>query len=234
MNVCVIPARGGSKRIPRKNIKEFNGKPIIAYSIEAALKSNLFERVIVSTDDEEIKRIAESYGAEVPYIRPIELSGDLSGTIPVIQHAIEWLEHRNFKLSNICCLYATAPFVNIKTLKKSYEMFKNHNSSYCFGVASFSFPIQRAVRIAKSGRINMFQPENFLKRSQDLEDAYHDAGQFCWGRVSAFKENEFVFSECSIPYVIPRHLVQDIDTNEDWIRAELMHQLLNTKGELYD
>ncbi len=226
MNICVIPARGGSKRILRKNIKDFLGKPIIAYSIEVALKSNCFDKVIVSTDDDEIAVIAKKYGAKVPFIRPNELSNDYAGTIPVIKHAIEWLEENNNTIDNVCCLYATAPFIQSKIIFKAYQQLKDSSADYCFGVTSFAFPIQRAIKIVQDDKVDMFYPEHFNTRSQDLEEAYHDAGQFYWGKAQAFKDGLSIFSEVSSPYILPRYLVQDIDSTEDWIRAEAMYKVL--------
>ena len=226
MNICVIPARAGSKRIPRKNIKEFNGKPIIAYSIEAALKSNCFSQVIVSTDDDEIIEVARKYGAEVSFVRPDELSNDYVGTIPVIKHTIEWMEDNNNYIENVCCLYATAPFIQSKIISKAYKQLKDSSADYCFSVTSFAFPIQRAIKIVRGYKVDMFYPEYLNIRSQDLEEAYHDAGQFYWGKAQAFKDELPIFSEVATPYVLPRYLVQDIDTMEDWIRAEAMHKVL--------
>ena len=226
MNICVIPARAGSRRIPRKNIKEFNGKPIIAYSIEAALKSNCFSQVIVSTDDDEIAEVAKKYGAHVPFVRPDELSNDYVGTIPVIKHTIEWMEDNNNYIENVCCLYATAPFIKSKIISKAYQQLKNSSADYCFSVTSFAFPIQRAIRIVQDNKVDMFYPEHFNTRSQDLEEAFHDAGQFYWGKAQAFKDELPIFSEVATPYVLPRYLVQDIDTMEDWIRAEAMYRVL--------
>ena len=226
MNICVIPARAGSRRIPRKNIKEFNGKPIIAYSIEAALKSNCFSQVIVSTDDDEISDVAKKYGAYVPFVRPDELSNDYVGTIPVIKHTIEWMEDNNNYIENVCCLYATAPFIQSKIISKAYQQLKNSSADYCFSVTSFAFPIQRAIRIVQDNKVDMFYPEHFNTRSQDLEEACHDAGQFYWGKAQAFKAELPLFSEVATPYVLPRYLVQDIDTMEDWIRAEIMFKVL--------
>lgn len=226
MNICVIPARAGSKRIPRKNIKEFNGKPIIAYSIEAALKSNCFNKIIVSTDDDEISEVARNHGAHVPFVRPDELSNDYVGTIPVVKHTIEWMENNNNYIENVCCLYATAPFIKPKTLSKAYRQLIKSSADYCFSVTSFAFPIQRAIRISHGDKVEMFNPELFDKRSQDLEEAYHDAGQFYWGKAQAFKDESPLFSEIATPYVLPRYLVQDIDTMEDWVRAEAMHKVL--------
>ena len=226
MNICVIPARAGSRRIPRKNIKEFNGKPIIAYSIEAALKSNCFSQVIVSTDDDEISEVAKKYGAHVPFVRPDELSNDYVGTIPVIKHTIDWMEDNNNYIENVCCLYATAPFIQSKIISKAYQQLKNSSADYCFSVTSFAFPIQRAIRIVQDNKVDMFYPEHFNTRSQDLEEACHDAGQFYWGKAQAFKAELPLFSEVATPYVLPRYLVQDIDTMEDWIRAEAMYRVL--------
>jgi len=226
MNICVVPARGGSKRIPRKNIKVFNGKPIIAYSIEAALESNCFDQVIVSTDDNKIAEVAKTYGAKVPFIRPAALSNDYAGTIPVIKHTIEWLENHNNTIDNVCCLYATAPFIQSQTIFKAFQQLQESKADYCFSATSFTFPIQRAIRITRDDKVEMFYPEYFNVRSQDLEEAYHDAGQFYWGKAQAFKDELPIFSEAASPYILPRYLVQDIDTTEDWIRAEVMYRVL--------
>ena len=232
MNICVIPARGGSKRIPLKNIKIFNDKPIIAYSIEAALKSNCFDRVIVSTDDDQIAEVAKKYGAEVPFIRPAELSNDYIGTIPVIKHTIEWFENNNNSIQDVCCLYATAPFIQSKIISRAYQQFKDLNSDYCFSVTSFVFPIQRAIKLVNKNKVSMFYPEYLNMRSQDLDEAYHDAGQFYWGKAQAFIDELPIFSEVASPYVLPRYLVQDIDTLDDWIRAEAMYKVLKKTNVL--
>lgn len=230
MKVCIIPARGGSKRIPRKNIKDFLGKPMIGYSIEAALKSGCFDRVIVSTDDQEIAQVAKTFGAEVPFMRPNELANDHAGTLPVIKHAIEWFEQHESKLNEVCCLYATAPFVQADSIKQAYKQLQTTQADYCFSVTSFAFPIQRAIKITQHQRIEMFYPEQINTRSQDLEEAYHDAGQFYWGKAEAFKLLIPLFSENASPFPLPRHLVQDIDTQEDWVRAEMMYQVLKRGG----
>lgn len=227
MRLCVIPARGGSKRIPRKNIKSFCGKPMIAYSIEAALKSGLFDKIVVSTDDEEIAKIAKSYGAEVPFMRPPELSDDHTATIPVIAHAIKATCKDLAQVEAVCCIYATAPFVSAKFIKEAYEKLVATKSSYAFSATSFPFPVQRAIRLTKDDRVEMFSPENFAVRSQDLEEAYHDAGQFYWGTPSAWLEGKIIFAPHSTAVLLPRHLVQDIDTPEDWIRAEFMFKAMN-------
>ena len=230
MIVCIIPARGGSKRIPRKNIKVFLGKPMIAYSIEAALKSGCFDRVIVSTDDQKIAEVSKKYGAEVPFIRPNELANDHAGTLPVIKHAIEWFEEHVSKLSEVCCLYATAPFVQASSIKQAYKQLQATQADYCFSVTSFAFPIQRAIKITQEQRVEMFYPEHFNTRSQDLEEAYHDAGQFYWGKAEAFKQLKPLFSEHASLFILPRYVVQDIDTQEDWVRAEIMYQVLKQSG----
>jgi len=226
MNVAIIPARGGSKRIPRKNIKNFCGRPMIVWSIEAALESNAIDRVIVSTDDKEIASVANSYGADVPFIRPPELSDDFVGTVPVIKHAIEWLSQHKEAPSNVCCIYATAPFVCAEDLDKGFELLIGGNINYAFGVTSYDFPIQRAIKINRDMRVEMFQPENFNKRSQDLEEAWHDAGQFYWGTSEAWNTEQVIFSVQSVSIKIPRYRVQDIDTPEDWERAEWLFKAI--------
>lgn len=226
MKIAIIPARGGSKRIPRKNIREFCGKPIIAYSIEAARQSNCFDRIIVSTDDAEIATVARDWGAETPFLRPAELANDFAGTIPVIKHAIEWFNKNEIQPELACCIYATAPFVTLQDLRRGLDTLLSTKSEYAFTLTSYPFPIQRAVKLTLSGRITMFQPEHFNTRSQDLEDAYHDAGQFYWGRCEAFLRELPMFSEAAAPVLLPRHRVQDIDTLEDWSRAELMFKIL--------
>jgi len=225
MNLCVIPARGGSKRIPRKNIKLFHGKPIIAYSIEAALKSNCFDKVIVSTDDNEIAEIAQQYGAEIPFMRPKELADDYAGTIPVINHAINWFIEQNETPKYVCCIYATAPLIQVDSIQKSYDLMQQEQAEYCFTATSFPFPIQRAIKIQANKRLAMFYPEYFNTRSQDLEEAYHDAGQFYWGKSEAFLQEKPLFSEVAVPYLLPRNLVQDVDTFEDWEQAEALFKL---------
>ncbi|MDC0446752.1 pseudaminic acid cytidylyltransferase [Gammaproteobacteria bacterium] len=229
MRLCVIPARGGSKRIPGKNIKKFLDKPVIAYSIEAAIISGCFDKVIVSTDNEEITNLAKEYGAEVPFIRPKELSDDFTTTNEVIKHAIEWFEKQGQQPTEVCCIYATAPFVQAYAINKANKQMRKEHADYCFTATSFAFPIQRAIKITKDNRIDMFQPEHFGSRSQDLEKAFHDAGQFYWGRAEAFKQQKPIFSKYSTIYTLPRFLVQDIDTIEDWVTAELMYKFLQSE-----
>ena len=226
MRLAVIPARGGSKRIPRKNIKPFCGKPIIAWSIEAARQSGCFDRIVVSTDDAEIADVARSCGAEVPFVRPAELSDDLTGTGPVIAHAIEW-QCRNARAPvDVCCIYATAPFIQASDLQCGLETLLGSAAEYAFSVTSYAFPIQRAIRITSDNRIEMFNSEHLNTRSQDLEEAWHDAGQFYWGTSRAWLAGVPIFSHAAAPVVLPRHRVQDIDTPEDWLRAELLFDVL--------
>jgi pseudaminic acid cytidylyltransferase len=232
--VAIIPARSGSKRIPKKNVKDFFGKPLIAYSIETALASNLFEKVVVTTDDEQIAKIAQKFGAEVPFIRPKELSDDFTGTVDVVNHAIEYLESKGESYEYICTIYATAPLLQEKYLIQGYESLKNSDAVNAFSATTMPFPIQRTFKLDANGRCEMFTPEHYMTRSQDLEEAYQDAGQFYFTNRTRQIEskNKVVFSDISIPIILPRHLVQDIDTLEDWTRAEYMYQVLNQ--DIYD
>jgi len=220
--IAVIPARGGSKRIPRKNIKPFYGKPMIAWSIEAAIKSTMFDRIVVTTDDEEIARIAREYGAEVPFIRPSELSDDYAGTTEVIAHAIQALADIDIHVDTVCCIYATAPFVRPTDIIESYKAFTSGDWDYCFTVTDFPAPIFRSFKRDVNGAVEMFYPEHFKTRSQDLPEAFHDAGQFYWGRAEAWINGAVIFSDRSYGFSIPRWRVQDIDTLDDWKRAELI------------
>jgi len=231
MRLAVIPARGGSKRIPRKNIRSFGGRPMIAWPIQAALESGCFDRVIVSTDDAEIAAVAQAEGAEVPFLRPAELSDDHTATIPVIAHAVAWQNAHGATAQEVCCLYATAPFVRAEYLRRGLEVLRETGASYAFSVTSYAFPIQRAIRITREVRIEMFQPEHFNTRSQDLAEAWHDAGQFYWGRAEAWLSDGPLFGPDSAPVPLPRHRVQDIDTPEDWERAEWMFRAIASLPE---
>jgi pseudaminic acid cytidylyltransferase len=226
MRLAVIPARGGSKRIPRKNIKLFGGKPMIAWSLEAAKVSECFDQIIVSTDDREIAEVARNYGADVPFMRPKELADDYTGTTPVIAHAINWLLQNGANPQEVCCIYATAPFVLASDLRRGLELLEKSECDYAFSVTSYAFPIQRAIRITSAKKVEMFQAEHFNTRSQDLEEAYHDAGQFYWGKVEAWLASKPLFSAGSAPVILPRYRVQDIDTPEDWIRAEWLFKAM--------
>ena len=227
MQLAVIPARGGSKRIPRKNIKEFHGKPMIAWSIQAALNSSCIDEVWVSTDDEEIAAIAQTYGAKVPFIRPAHLSDDFSTTADVMQHAIQEYQIQYQQLPDyVCCLYATAPFVQQQDLLKGFERIQSQDLDYVFSATNYSFPIQRAIKLDTDGKVSMFTPEHFNTRSQDLEEAWHDAGQFYWGKTSAWLRKSMIFSTNSSIVSLPQFKVQDIDTPQDWQRAELIAKTL--------
>ncbi len=228
MRLCVIPARGGSKRIPRKNIRLFAGRPIIAWSIQAALETGLFDRVMVSTDDEEIAEVARVHGAEIPFLRPRELADDHTGTNAVAKQVIRWHDEQGISVEYACCLYATAPFVRVADLRDAHDRLVDSGKSFVFSVTSFPFPIQRALRLNSQGEVEAMYPEFRATRSQDLEPAWHDAGQFYWGRAAAFLNDEVLFSPASLPFILPRHRVQDIDTEEDWRRAELMFAALQT------
>ena len=219
--IAVIPARGGSKRIPRKNIKLFCGKPLIAYSIETAKKSTLFDKIVVSTDDDEIAEVARACGSEV-LKRPKELADDFTGTADVTKHALSVYTGYTFA----CTIYATAPMLHEEYLKEGLTQLKqNEDAVMAFGVTTYAYPIWRSFKITEDNRCEMFWKENYHKRSQDLEEAFHDAGQFYWEKVGVQK-SDIAFGKDSIPVKIPRYLVQDIDTPEDWKRAEMMYHSL--------
>lgn len=228
--IAIIPARGGSKRIPRKNIRDFFGKPLIAYSIQTALESKLFEKVVVSSDDEEIAEISQKYGAEIPFLRPKELSDDFTGTSDVIEHTLKFFEERGESYEYNCTIYATAPLLQVKYLIEGYKKLKDSDAINSFSCTSMPFPIWRTFQITTENRAQMFWEENALKRSQDLIEAYQDAGQFYWNnreRAKKLIDKKILFSDISIPIVLPRYLVQDIDTLEDWERCEFMYEAIN-------
>ncbi len=226
MRLAVIPARGGSKRIPRKNIRNFGGVPMIGHSIAAAVSSGLFDRIVVSTDDEEIAAIAREHGAEIPFMRPAEIADDAASTAQVMHHAVELLQTEAQPLSAVCCIYATAPFIRPQDLAEGLEVFAEGNWNYTFSATSFAFPIQRAFRLTPDGGVEMFQPQHLATRSQDLEHAYHDAGQFYWGSADVWLTEQPIFSRQSAAILLPRSRVQDIDTEEDWAAAELAFKVL--------
>jgi len=224
--ICIIPARGGSKRIPRKNIRNFRGHPVISWSVRAALQSKCFDRIIVSTDDAEIANYSESIGAEIPFVRPSALSNDLADTRSVVKHAINALFDQPSSLIHVCCLYATSPFVLPNDISSSYELFcKSRIGSVIFPATSFPFPIQRAIRIDSEGYSSCVDSASMLRRSQDLEEYFHDAGQFYWATANTWCGKSNLY-ENGRPLLLPRWRVQDIDTEEDWKSAELMHSLL--------
>lgn len=228
-SVAIIPARGGSKRIPRKNLKSFDGVPMIVRSIRTALDCGLFDQVVVSTDDEEIADVARTHGALVPFVRPVELADDFTGTAAVIVHALSQLPIFDY----VCCIYATAPLLQARYLRQGHELLVQHpEKSFAFSVTGFGFPVQRALTLDEQGALTSLYPEFRNTRSQDLPEAYQDAGQFYWGRTEAWLRGDVLFSPASLPVILPRHLVQDIDTLEDWKRAEYLYAALKAGGEL--
>ena len=231
-SICIIPARGGSKRILKKNIKDFLGKPIISYSIDKAINSKLFDSIIVSTDDDEIAEISAKYGASIPFRRPDYLSDDYSTTLDVIKHAIEWSENRSGNIEFVCCLYPTAPFVEIRDLINAYEIIKNNQqSSLLISAVKYSYPIQRSFTISTNGLTKLYFEDYLKSRSQDLEAFYHDAGQFYWGKKEAWLTNPDIHNG-GLGYLIPNWRVVDIDTIDDWNKAEILYNGAKTKLEL--
>ena len=231
--IALIPARGGSKRIPRKNIRDFAGKPMIAWSIMRAQASGCFDAVVVSTDDEEVAAIAREHGAEVPFMRPAELADDHATTLDVIVHALGALADSAWApVEQLCCLYATAPFVQAGDLQRGLHALDASGDGYAVSVAEYAAPVQRALRLNQDGRLAMLAPEYVTVRSQDLEPAWHDAGQFYWGYTAAFEQGLPLLSEAAVPVVLPSHRVQDIDTEDDWRRAEVLFRVLGELGEL--
>jgi carbamoyl-phosphate synthase large subunit len=227
MKIALIPARGGSKRIPRKNIRLFGGRPVIAWSIAAARDSGLFDRIICSTDDEEIAAVAQAWGAEAPFRRPAALSDDHATTLAVVQHALEWAGAEGLPLEAICCIYPASPFVTAERLRAGYEALKASGAQFCLPVARFPAPIQRAIRRTADDRLEMFQPDQFAVRSQDLEPGWFDVGQFFWGRPDALRRGVRVFGPDTVALETPLWRAVDIDTPEDWIRAERLWNALS-------
>ena len=224
-NLAIITARGGSKRIPRKNIKEFCGKPIIAYSIEAAHKSGCFDEVMCSTDDEEIAEVAKRYGASVPFMRSASTANDFATTADVLNEVIAEYQKRGNVFDCFCCLYPTAPFVNAERIRQGLEMMIAAKANGAMPVVQYSYPIQRALKIS-GGAISMREPEHLRSRSQDLEPMYHDAGQYYWYRVESFLKNPNLMVNNPVAIVTPDEEVQDIDTLDDWKMAEKKYRLL--------
>ena len=224
MSIAIIPARGGSKRIPRKNIKLFNERPIISYSIQIAKKSGLFSEVVVSTDDEEIKKISESYGAVVPFLRPKHISDDHTGTHEVIKHSVKKLISLDYSFDYACCIYPTAPFIETKDLMEGLKILKKGSYKSVFAASEFNYPIERSFFIKGKG-LKMFFPEKYDVRSQDLRRAFHDAGQFYWSRVEDWLGDAPKFDENCYPIIIPSWRVQDIDSIDDWKRAETIFEI---------
>ncbi len=228
MNIAVIPARGGSKRIPRKNIKKFCGQPMISYAITAAKQSGLFDHIVVSTDDEEVARIANQWGAETPFLRPVELSNDYVATAPVITHSIEACQNLGWVFDNVCCIYPCVPFIQVDDLRGAFISLTTNDADYCFPVTEFPSAIQRALKLLTNGKMQPFFSEFEITRTQDLEPAYYDAGQFYWGKPDTWLINPRIHSS-GIGYIIPNWRVVDIDTSDDWVRAELIYRSIINK-----
>jgi N-acylneuraminate cytidylyltransferase len=225
--VAIIPARGGSKRIPQKNIRPFAGKPIIAYSIKAALEAKCFAQVMVSTDDPQIAEIGKQYGATVPFFRSEKNSDDYSGIAEVLVEVLDQYEKSGQHFDYVCCLLPTAPFVTAKRLLEGRKLLIESGADTVVPVTRFSYPIQRAMKIDGDRMLKMFWPENYEKRSQDLEPAYHDVGQFYWAQTSVLCETMQLFCDNTMPLVIPEMEVQDIDSEEDWKIAEFKYQMFS-------
>lgn len=226
MRLAVIPARGGSKRVPRKNVRPFCGRPMIAWPIAAARASGSFDRIVVSTDDDEIAEVSRGLGALVPFRRPEALCGDHATSIAVVAHAVRWHVENGFDPEAVCCIYPTAPFVQPRDLAAGLALLEETGRDFVFPVTSYAFPIQRALRRDAAGGVEMLHPEYELARSQDLEEAFHDAGLFYWGRPRPWLAQARIYGPASATLALPRHRVQDIDTEEDWRRAELMFEAI--------
>lgn len=226
-NIAIIPARGGSKRIPRKNIKDFLGKPIIAYSVEAAINSRVFDEVMVSTDDAEIAEIAKKYGANDPFFRSPELSNDMAMTAPVLVEVLNEYKKSGQEFDYGCCIYPCAPFINSQKIKEGLKLIKGNNADNAVPVVQFSYPIQRALKI-ENNKLSMILPENLNVRSQDLMPAYHDIGQYYWFKVESFLKEPILFSKNTVPIITAEREVQDIDTEEDWEIAEIKYKVLKS------
>ncbi|MDB0053291.1 pseudaminic acid cytidylyltransferase [Alphaproteobacteria bacterium] len=224
MKVAIIPARGGSKRIPRKNIKEFNGKPIIAWAILTAQKTKLFDLIVVSTDDNEIKSVSEQYGAIVPFIRPAGISDDNTPTVPVISHAVKEIDKLYGYVDQACCVYPCSPLLTASDLIKALSMLESTAADFVYPVVEYPHPIFRSMRKSKNGKMQFIYPEYELTKTQDLENVFHDAGQFYWGKAQAWRGLKKMHSD-GIGMEIPSYRVVDIDTEDDWKRAELLFQL---------
>jgi pseudaminic acid cytidylyltransferase len=224
MRVAIIPARGGSKRIPRKNIKVFNGKPIIVWAIHAAQKSGLFDYIIVSTDDSEIKSVSEKNGAIVPFIRPANISDDHTPTVPVISHAIKEIDRLYKFVEYACCIYPCSPLILASDIVEAFNMLESTGEDFVYPVVEYPHPIFRSMRQSKKGKMEFIYPEHELTKTQDLETVFHDAGQFYWGRAEAWRQLKKMHTD-GLGMEIPSYRVVDIDTEDDWKRAELLSQL---------
>jgi pseudaminic acid cytidylyltransferase len=229
VKVAIIPARGGSKRIPRKNIKLFCGKPMIAWAIDAARKSGLFGHIIVSTEDREIAELSAQWGAEIPFIRPENLADDLTPTVPVVAHAVSHCISLGWDIDYACCIYPCSPLLRINDLVEVLDLVREQDVDFAYPVAEYAHPVQRAMRRLPGGKMQFIMPEFELMRTQDLEKSYHDAGQFYWGKASAWREQRKMHTG-GLGLPIPNWRVVDIDSMEDWKRAEMIFQLLKQES----
>jgi len=227
MKIAVIPARGGSKRIPRKNIKDFCGRPMIAWAISTAKESGLFEHIVVSTDDEEIAESARSWGAETPFVRPADLADDLTPTVPVIAHAVKSCLDSRWVPDYVCCIYPCVPFLQVSDLAAALDLAQEQDADFVYPVTEYAHPIQRAMQLLPGNKMQFFRPEYELTRTQDLEKAYHDAGQFYWGKASAWLAHKKMHTD-GLGMPIPNWRVVDIDSLDDWKRAEYIFQAMNS------
>lgn len=230
MRIAMIPARGGSKRIAHKNIKDFCGQPIINYSIKAALESGLFDHVICSTDSQDIAEVAKAAGAEIPFMRPANIADDYATTMDVIAHSLKYYEDMGQAVESLCCIYATAPFVTADDLRKGYDIYSQTGAQFVFSATSYAFPVQRAFYLDDEGKPHAFSPGDLNRRSQDLTEAFHDAGQFYWCRPEAVMAGLPIFAPHSRPVLMPRKRVQDIDTPEDWEFAQALYKIQNERA----
>tara|TARA_B110000503_G_C6954902_1_gene332566 strand:+ start:71 stop:754 length:684 start_codon:yes stop_codon:yes gene_type:complete len=221
MKIAIIPARGGSKRILRKNIKIFNGKPVIAWAIIAAQKSKIFDIILVSTDDDEIKSVAEKYGAIVPFIRPANIADAHTPTVPVISHAVKEIDRLYQYVEYACCIYPCNPFLLVSDLVKAFDMIKSTGVDFVYPIVEYPHSVFRSMRKSTNGNMDFLYPEYELTRTQDLEKTFHDAGQFYWGKAESWRELKKMHTD-GLGIEIPSYRVVDIDTEDDWKRAELL------------
>jgi len=226
MHIAVIPARAGSKRIPGKNSKIFRGKPMIAWAIGHALESGIFDKIIVSTDDEHIAQVARAAGAEIPFMRPADLADDMTPTAPVIAHAVETCQALGWDFEYVCCIYPCVPFLQVSDLVGALDLMQATNANFAYPVTAYAHPIQRAMRRLSTGQMQFYQPEHELTRTQDLEKSYHDAGQFYWGKSDSWKAHMNMHTD-GVGMVVPNWRVIDIDDTDDWKRAELLYEAFN-------
>ena len=228
-NIAIITARGGSKRIPRKNIKEFMGKPMLAYAVEAALQAGVFDEVMVSTDDAEIVEIAKKYGAKVPFLRSETTANDFATTKDVLFEVIAEYKKNGVEFDSFCCIYPCVPFLQADILKNAYENFFSADAGSLIPVVKYSYPIQRAVRVNEKGLLEFREPEHTFTRSQDLEPMYHDVGMFYFERTKDFVDEATVFTKKSVLFEMDERFIQDIDTMEDWEMAEMKYKIIMGK-----